>query len=470
MEAKNCGMCANRPGADLVKDDKIKFEALPSSDSDSEARAPAEAKQRALHCKSWSGLIALIEQRELDEVRALFDRVPRKYRQELLEMEDSCGETALHVAARVGQVEMMKLLAEFAPDRTSLLHKKDNSGQIAFHIAAGDGFTEVVRLLAKLLPDELLDVRDMAGQTAMHVAAASGQGEMLEELVNLGPSPRSLMMQKDHDGRSALVAAVKASQIIAVHALIRLATEHDSLQALLEHADGSGRTPLHTATHNGALELCSKEDVAIATILLRANANTENTYAVGGATLLTTAADKGHEAIVLELLDARAFAANSNREGETALTVACRRGHTSIAEHLLQAGACVQHADHTGWNALMHASSVGCAEIVRALVRAGAKLDERGDKGNTALTCAAREGHDNVVRELLEARADVHLTNTNGNTALILACTAGQPRVVRELLRMKADARHSDRHGITAMEVASYKGHAEIVELLTGRA
>ena len=144
------------------------------------------------------------------------------------------GETALHAAARCGDVEVMRLIIEAQVDVN--VGRKD--GATALFVAAREGSLDAVRLLlnagartnvsdlrgetslhfgarskdprvvhALVTAGENIDAENIDGQTPLHVAIAARHDEIIESLVALG----ACVHQTDVNGRICFAEAIKMS-------------------------------------------------------------------------------------------------------------------------------------------------------------------------------------------------------------------------------------------------------------------
>ena len=146
---------------------------------------------------------------------------------------------------------------------------------------------------------------------------------------------------------------------------------------------------------------------------------------------------RGHESIVVSLLQQGVDVNAVNDRGETALIHASENGYESLVRVLLKHGADVNTVDKGGWTALLFASSYGHKGVVRVLLEHGANVNAVDKDGRSALMRASlRGGHENIVRVLLEYGADVNAVNSFGSTALIRASFNGRESIAR-LLRAR---------------------------------
>jgi uncharacterized protein len=191
--------------------------------------------------------------------------------------------------------------------------------------------------------------------------------------------------------RAPLADAVEKMDRPAVRALLQQRVDVNAPQA-------DGMTALHWAAY--------QDDLAIATLLVRAGANVKA----------------------------------ASRYGLTPLSLACTNGSAAIVELLLQAGADANAPLPGGETPLMTAARTGTVAVVQALLAHGARIDGKDDRrGQTALMWAAAEGHADVVQALIDADADVRARVPSGFTPLFFAIREGRRDVVRILLKAGAD-------------------------------
>lgn len=109
------------------------------------------------------------------------------------------------------------------------------SQRTAMHIAAKEGNANILKLLIK--NQAYIDSRDKMLKTPLHYACEHGHREAVEYLINRNSDP----FEEDNCGRSALHYAVYSSQ---VDVIISLTSEFEDLVSKRDHA---GRTALHHA-------------------------------------------------------------------------------------------------------------------------------------------------------------------------------------------------------------------------------
>ena len=209
---------------------------------------------------------------------------------------------------------------------------RDATGRTALHLAASIGDLGVVRSLLDV-KDGSSDPRrkDYQGQTPVHIAAREGHNEVVAELVMFScireANPRPTSAGSDSDsGRG------------------RRSRQHSFS---VNHQDQYGNTPLHLAAARGHTDVIrALERTAVSVALDLSVANND------GWTPLQLAAQKGHTEAVMRLLELNPRAAfpraargrrtsDSLANGErcnaslTPLHIASRQGHVKLVRSLL---------------------------------------------------------------------------------------------------------------------------------------
>ncbi len=156
-----------------------------------------------------------------------------------------------------------------------------------------------------------------------------------------------------------LADAAMQRDVATVRALLQKGADVNAPQ-------GDGMTALHWAARHGNADL--------ATMLLRAKANTKATTRVGGFTPLHVATEAGSAPVVQALLAGGADAKALTTTGVSSLHLAALSGNAVVIAALLKAGADV-NAQEPGWGQtpLMLAAGRGRTGAVKALLAAGAK-------------------------------------------------------------------------------------------------
>ncbi len=218
--------------------------------------------------------------------------------------------------------------------------------------------------------------------------------------------------------------------------------------------------PLHAAVRAGDV-------VQLRELLQEGGAEVETGHLdSGGWAALHAAADGGHHACVVALLDAGAdMNQTAALSDATPLMLAAHNGHTECVATIIEAGAYVNKVDAYLSTALMNAveeSHWGCASL---LITGGADVNLVDRSGRSALLAAAERGGEQCVDLLLAAGATVNLTRL-GTSPLVNTAWHGQSACLRKLLEAGANVNQTDREGDTALVSAVQAGSTECVDIL----
>eukprot|EP00258_Populus_trichocarpa_P030600 XP_024446619.1 ankyrin repeat-containing protein At5g02620 isoform X2 [Populus trichocarpa] len=279
-----------------------------------------------------------------DFVDKILERCPP-----LLFQANKRGETPLHLAARYGHSNAVKVLIDRAKalpvdpesgvtEAKKMLRMTTEEQDTALHEAARNRRSHVVEILTKEDP-EFSYSANVHGETPLYIAASSwGQEKVIDEIL-------TNCISVDYggpNGRTALHAASKTGD----HETARKLLEKE--KKLTKTTDENGWSPLHYAAY----------------------------YDWSARTVK----------VLLEY-DASAACIAETEKKRTALHIAAIQGHVDTVKEIVSRWpACCELVDNRGWNALHYAVASKdieafeqCLEIPE-LARLGTKKD---DKGNT---------------------------------------------------------------------------------------
>jgi len=161
-------------------------------------------------------------------------------------------------------------------------------------------------------------------------------------------------------------------------------------------------------------------------------------------TPLHIAADRGHHAVVLYLID---HGANINfttspvqkgyTHGRTALHLACDHGHSRVVTILMERGADSSIRDSLGFTPMIiatRAGAVGCVNRLLCYHAARITIDTPDHDGKTPLSAACLRSHKEIVRLLLHAGADPALADKDGQTPMDIVRGEEDERCMRLLV------------------------------------
>jgi uncharacterized protein len=166
--------------------------------------------------------------------------------------------------------------------------------------------------------------------------------------------------------------------------------------------DERGRTPVMAATHGNRVDTVAALIQAGADINIRDN-RLDNPFLYAGA--------EGLLDILKLTIAAKADTKLTNRFGGTALIPAAERGHVAVVDELLaHTDVDVNHINNLGWTALLEAIVLSNGgprhqQIVQLLVDHGADVNIADKNGVTPLQHARDRGYDAIERILVQAGA-----------------------------------------------------------------
>lgn len=427
---------------------------------------------------------------------------------------DEDGSTALHWAAQVDNLKIVKTLLQHDVDvKLKNKHYFWNS----LHYAArnvSESATTIAKLLIRAGVDPL--DADVDGWTPMHMASMYGNIEIMELLWGMSSDsevdsraedgrtaihfaydePESLgwLLQhgftsdvQDEDGRTALMVAARSGVKQSIRILL-------DKSASLKIRDKRSWTALHHAAYDGQTEvgkmllnkdpsiLCYRNDHNLSALHLairESNMNfaeflLDNYYSAGQEDLNSVETDFGNTAlmsaikyvsgntVVEKLLKLDVDTETRNKDGDTALLVAIQKDNDDHLSKLLDPKLAKPANVNAGggiYRTALHAAAQdGNSELVQKLVDDWeADVNASGGTYNTALSAAAAEGCAEIVDFLLERKADPNMNGGIFSNALSAALYSGLFDLVPELISKGADVYAQDSLGRTALHIAAWQ-------------
>ncbi|KAL5995773.1 hypothetical protein ACLOJK_025843 [Asimina triloba] len=155
------------------------------------------------------------------------------------------GYDAFHVAARQGDIEVLKVLLMAIPELSMTV---DLSNTTALHTAATQGHLEVVSFLLEV-DGSLAKIARSNGKTALHSAARNGHVEVVKAILAKDPG---IAMRTDKKGQTAFHMSVKGQNIALVDAILEAAP------SVINMVDNKGNTALHIASRKGRPQIAAR--------------------------------------------------------------------------------------------------------------------------------------------------------------------------------------------------------------------
>ena len=360
---------------------------------------------------------------------------------------DNAGRTALHVAARSSNEEMVTFLL----DRMTNLSAMNEKFETALMVAAGRGNVEIFLLIARKL--------DSPGQNP--------------------PIGLHSDIHVKQDGETLLMMASKASYTRYMRPNVAENASNIVKLLLAENfdpyfRDNRNRTALHYAVEAHARvgnvsNICE-------TMLALIGAVPENTLVcmkdIDGNTALHNACATifHNEQVIQFLLEHGAMTTDINFKMETPLHKAALHGTCRAAECLLLAGADAKAKDETGRTPI-HAAVVNGRQIPRFPQHSEkswdlvnqllgdrdilSKLAMKDNQGLTPLLLACKEQNWASVDGLINIPGiDINAVDMNGISVLHECVHRGWHEIVEDLIRLKADIYVHDNSGETPLKLS----------------
>ncbi|XP_071701078.1 ankyrin repeat-containing protein ITN1-like [Rutidosis leptorrhynchoides] len=263
-----------------------------------------------LHLAAQRGDVIAVKQ-ILDEIneqmlktvnRADFDAEVAEIRASVVNEMNELGETAMFTAAQRGYLEVVKELLPYTTKEGLCL--KNRSGFDPLHIAAREGHQEIVKIFLDHDP-ELIKTVGQSNSTALVTAAVRGHLSVVNELLS---RDSSLVDITRSNGKNALHLAARQGHVEIVRALLKKDSQ------LARRTDKKGQTALHMAVKGVSSEVVK--------LLLQADPAIVMLPDKFSNTALHVAARKKRVEIVSELLLLRDTNVNAlTRDHKTALDI-----------------------------------------------------------------------------------------------------------------------------------------------------
>ena len=269
----------------------------------------------------------------------------------MIEKKDNNGWTALHTAARSGQLDtVLELLAAKAD-----IFSEDNGGWLPLHLAAVNGHEKVIEAFIQH-DKRCLERTDKEGRTALHRASFYGCHKIVEFLLQKNAAIEST----DYKYKTPLHSAAGGyGNIAVIKSLLKY-------KANIEAKTDFGWTPLHSAARYS--------DEETVQFLISQGANIEATNNYGETPLLLVLSEAKMDvakkiAFIKLLLTNKANINAKDNVDRTSLHWACIKGEIRLVELLLKNNLNLEATDKEGKTPLYHAAKEGYKEIVNLLTQ-----------------------------------------------------------------------------------------------------
>eukprot|EP00435_Cladocopium_sp_Y103_P012478 s1454_g3.t1 len=352
---------------------------------------------------------------------------------------DKHGLTPAHIAASVGQVQVLHSLHKLGVD----LSVQAGDGSNPAHDAAHAGHVQVLHSLHEFGVD--LSVQDGHGMTPAHIAAAGGHVQVLQSLHELGVD----LSVQDGGGRTpAHLAALGHVQVL--HSLHELGVDPSV-------PDRNGMTPALIAADKGHVQvLHSLHNLGV-------DLSMEDP---DGMTLVHRAASKGYVEVLHALHNVGVDLLVQDGDGMTPAHLAADRGHVQVLHSLHKLGVDLSVQDGDGMTPAHSAAALGHVQVLHSLHELGVDLLVQDGDGQTPADIAAAEGHVQVLHSLHKLGVDLSVQDGDGTTPAHLAADRGHVQVLHSLHKLGVDLSVQDGDGMTPAHIAAAEGHVQVLHSL----
>ncbi|XP_050310455.1 serine/threonine-protein phosphatase 6 regulatory ankyrin repeat subunit A isoform X3 [Anthonomus grandis grandis] len=327
---------------------------------------------------------------------------------------DGRGKIPLLLAVEAGNQSMCReLLSTLTSEQ---LKAAATNGDTALHLAVRRKDIDMVRILVDYGTN--VDIRNGEGQTPLHIAAAEGD----EVLVKYFYGVRASASITDDQDRTPMHLAAENGHANIIELLA------DKFKASIFERTKDGSTLMHIASLNGHAD-CAMMLFKKGVYLHMPNKD--------GARSIHTAARYGHVGIINTLLQKGEKVDVTTNDNYTALHIAVESCKPLVVETLLGYGADVHvRGGKLKETALHIAARVKDGEkCALMLLKSGAGPNIATHDGNTPVHVAAKFGNLQTLLLLLEDGGDPQYKNKKGETPLHLASRNCRPDVVTNLIR-----------------------------------
>ncbi|KAI5621888.1 transient receptor potential cation channel, subfamily N, member 1, partial [Silurus asotus] len=418
------------------------------------------------------------------------------------------GETAMHVAARHGNLQVMKSLVEEGADLTW----KSKAEETPLHVAVRHCHAHMVEAILNYLTTEksreeaelCVRQRNQKDETPLHLAA-----EIQRNIVHRDDED-VLIIRTLMEYNANATASTKQTEETPIHYCARVGNSavlqemlhnvpSNSLQSAINMLDKAGRSALLLAAEQG--------HTTVVDLLLQNHARVD-VFNKEGKSALHLAAEQGHKDIADFLLSKKAVVNAKTKLGLTPLHLSAQTGSSPLVKLLTESNTDqahhLIHALTLSKQTPLHLAAIsGRLDVCKCLLNLEAKVTDKDIHGKTPLDLAVENDHSDVVKLFLKhspgistlatciniaaAKGNVVIirellmlhksgldilhnkVNCRGSGPLHLAAAGGHTEVVKLLLDAGASATEEDSEGMTALHLAAQNGHIHILEVLKSK-
>ncbi|XP_046848111.1 LOW QUALITY PROTEIN: transient receptor potential cation channel subfamily A member 1-like [Xenia sp. Carnegie-2017] len=344
------------------------------------------------------------------------------------------GETVLHVATRMGNVDILRHLLQYEFIVDLVNHVESINGRSPLHFAAMFNHVEIAKVL--LEHGGNITKVDITESSPLYIAAYRGHAEMLDLfLENDKSGVKELLFGEKYGGshyRNILHVALDSGNERTVQ--VCLQQDGGIILPCLRDEINSNSYLIHAACNNGMDKVLSlfvdmMEDLVVQQMMIKDKE---------GFTPLQLAAINNHSGVVRYIGSlSKGFLNEITKTSLSALVLAVDKGHIEVVEELLKLKADFTIRDDSNKTVLHNATAH--PEILRILLKKNDLMlslinEKRADDGYTPIHDAAYKGLIESVKILLEHGADLNVFSKAYQSPLHCAVISQKPDVVQLIL------------------------------------
>ncbi|MDR1972880.1 MAG: ankyrin repeat domain-containing protein [Treponema sp.] len=347
------------------------------------------------------------------------------------------GDTSLHLAVRLNEVETGELLISRGADIFAPNARGEIPLYLVFHSPGG--------IRRWMINSHTVLAKDGLGNGILHYAAQWKIDSHIPYIVQQGASLES----KNAAGETPLFVAVKYNGDSTIRTLV-------TAGASLNSRDNLGNSALHAAVRWNNKEAAQ----ALMTAGIDVNAR-----ALNGKTPLHDAVRLGIADIETLLVSRGADIEIRDTEGNTPFMEAVNAGYTQSAERLVHLGSDPNTRNSRGDTPLHLAVSAGQYDMVNLLLSWGAPIHARNSQGRTPYEIALALSPQMVSTLLTRDR--IQMADDSGASPLHIAIREGAPlSTIRTIITQGARLSPVDSEGRCPLRLAVDQGAWELAKLL----